>query len=169
MEQITRSRSARFSGGTAQFVRAPAFGLHNPPMLFNRHMRKLYQSRGGVMSEGTVLLNKWQGQVLKVGENSFWAELNDLNRNSIRERAEFSSSDLTPADVPLVREGALFYWYIFYHDTPSEGRKRVSKLWFRRTGRMSKEQYDTALQRADEVWRTFGWPTGPAPDTAKSA
>jgi len=95
--------------------------------------------------------------VQEVLQDGFRANLFDLNRNDVFETADFAFSEVASDDRSLIREGAIFYWYILYLDSETGDRDRVSRIWFRRSGRMSNDEYSQALERVSNVWRSFGW------------
>jgi hypothetical protein len=101
------------------------------------------------------LLNRWQGQVLTVGPDSFEAQLFDPGQPGIIEHAEFAKSELPPDGLTLLRPGALFYWMIGYRDRGSRQRTRESVIWMRRTGRMDAAAFDAALGHVEDIWRAI--------------
>jgi hypothetical protein len=130
---------------------------HILPSFPNRHERRRWISLGKPLLEYTFPLGKWQGQVLESLDDRFKAVLHDFNSSKVIDVAEFSFADISDDDRPLVRPGAVFYWYLLYHNTKTGRRERQSQIWFRRSGRMSQESYSETVEKVDEVWRTFGW------------
>ena len=63
---------------------------------------------------------------------SFWAKLADLNEEGVTEESEFSFDEISRPDIPLLREGAVFYRNIGYTDSKGGTRSRTSSLRFRR-------------------------------------
>src|SRR5262245_45256350 len=56
-------------------------------------------------------LQKWEGVVLEVGDNSFTARLVDQsNPNTNDEEVELSLEEISPDDLVLLAPGAIFYW-----------------------------------------------------------
>jgi hypothetical protein len=97
------------------------------------------------------LLNKWQGQVLSVGKETFKAALQDLAHPKTIEHAEFFISDLPEDGRSLLRPGAWFYWMIGYRDEGSQ-RRRESIVWMRRSGIMGSEKFRAALNSVQRTW-----------------
>jgi hypothetical protein len=79
------------------------------------------------------LLNKWQGQVLSVGQETFKVQLHDAAHPGTIEHAELFINDLPEDGRALLRPGALFYWMIGYRDEGSRQRTRASIVWMRRS------------------------------------
>jgi hypothetical protein len=100
------------------------------------------------------LLNRWQGQVLKVDRDSFEAQLTDLSQPSIIELAEFPRTAVASDQISLIRPGALFYWFIGYRDS-ARGRNHVSQIWMRRGGRMTEDRYEMEKSKLENIWKTL--------------
>jgi hypothetical protein len=98
------------------------------------------------------LLNRWQGQVLSVGRESFEAQLFDPAHPSVIEHAEFSISELSPDGLALLRPGAIFYWMIGYRDFGSRQRMREPVIWMRRSGRMGHDKFQSTLDHVEAIW-----------------
>jgi hypothetical protein len=98
------------------------------------------------------LLNKWQGQVLSVGQDTFKVQLHDAAHPGTVEHAELFISDLPEDGRALLRPGALFYWMIGYRDEGSRQRTRASVVWMRRSGIMGPEKFKAALDSVQRTW-----------------
>jgi hypothetical protein len=127
------------------------------PFLRNRHERRAWRARRQKTIAKAILLNKWEGMVQEVYEDRFRANLFDQDRPDVLETAEFSFNEISSEDRDLVREGAIFYWYLLYLDSEAGDRDRVSRIWFRRSGRMSSHNFSKAFERVSDVWRNLGW------------
>ena len=101
------------------------------------------------------LLNKWQGQVLKVGESTFEAQLYDPAKPNSVDHGEFLISDLPDDGRALLRPGATFYWMIGYRDEGSRQRRRESIFWMRRSGKLGAEKFRAALESVNRTWAAF--------------
>jgi len=112
---------------------------------------------GGQVLEKAVILNKWEGQIAKVTDREFVANMHDLQRPDIIEIVRFGKDEVGDDDISLLREGAIFYWYVLSHTDSSRFRQTASRIWFQRKGRLSEEDYRRELDKVDEIWRTFGW------------
>jgi hypothetical protein len=103
------------------------------------------------------LLHKWQGQVLKITDDTFEAQLFDLSNPSIVERAEFPKSAVTSEQLALLRPGALFYWFIGYKDI-GQTREHVSQIWMRRGGRLGRKKFEEELGKIKKIWGSIAKP-----------
>jgi len=70
----------------------------------------------------------YEGFVLSVGQETFWARLIDQTRLASNE--EFDLDEVSLNQRHLVKKGAAFYWYIGYHDSPGGQRRRQSLIMF---------------------------------------
>jgi len=98
------------------------------------------------------LLQKFQGQVTDLFDQEFRASLHDLSGDyNASESAMFAVDEIDNSDRKLLREGAIFYWYIGY-SSGIRGRRRQSFISFSRSGRMTPEQFATSYHELDEIW-----------------
>ncbi len=104
-----------------------------------------------------IALQKWEGFVLEVGEETFTARLVDLKNRGIEEEAEIHLTEITQEDYPLLKPGALFYWSIGYFDHYSGQRFNTGMIRLRRLPGFSKQEIDLAQEKAEEIRRMFGW------------
>ena len=126
--------------------------LRDEDIYLSRHWGKSIEANKSVSSE---ILQKWEGIVLDVHEDSFTARLYDqVNKNV--EEAEFELEELREEERKLVRSGASFYWTIGYRDDCS-GRHNESFIYFRRLLPLSKEELDEIKQRAKVRREKLGW------------
>ena len=77
-------------------------------------------------------LQKWEGVVTRVLDNSFEARLIDLTADTPEEIAEIPLEEVSEDDFSLIQEGAIFYWNIGYRKMASGQRERVTFIRFRR-------------------------------------
>ncbi|MFC1926026.1 hypothetical protein ACFLW2_04960 [Chloroflexota bacterium] len=78
-------------------------------------------------------IQKWEGQVISVGEETFNAQLAPLiGEKDAQQEAELYIVDIDPSDHFLIKPGAIFYWSIGYLDGRPSGRIKASILRFRR-------------------------------------
>jgi len=104
-----------------------------------------------------VSLQKWQGYVLKVTDNSLLVRLVDLSKNGGDEEAEIPIEEISDDDKDLIRPGAIFYWSIGYLDSYSGQRSRVSVIRFQRLPSWSKEEIDAAKREAEHLQEAITW------------
>ncbi|MBE7157215.1 MAG: hypothetical protein INR62_02045 [Rhodospirillales bacterium] len=100
-------------------------------------------------------LQQWEGVVLEVTPDSFIARLTDGRDSKVVEEAEIDLQEVSPEDLELIQEGAVFYWKIQYQDRPS--RQRISDIRFRRLPDWTPEQTALADQEAARVCELIGW------------
>ncbi len=92
-------------------------------------------------------LQKWEGYVIEVGENTFLARLVPIRDEGADQDAEIYIEEVEEADRPLIEPGAVFYWSIGYLDKPS-GRLRASIIRFRRLPAWTKRDLELARTEA---------------------
>jgi hypothetical protein len=73
------------------------------------------------------------------------------------QRVRFDISIVSPNDLPLLKEGATFYWCMGYRQENDGDRAYVSFLRFRRFPRLSDDQVETARRRAADIAAVGGW------------
>jgi hypothetical protein len=118
---------------------------------------KFYLSEKNIDLEYFIPLQKWEGTVIKVNENTFFARLIDLtDRDGPDEEGEFSKDEVSKIDLELLSPGAIFYWTIGYLDR-SSGRKRESILRFRRKPIFVKKHFDKAKDEARKLRDFIEW------------
>lgn len=99
-------------------------------------------------------IQKWEGYVLEVFEETFLARLIRLEGEGPDQEAEIYLEDLDVPDRALVMPGAVFYWSIGYLDKPS-GRIRASILRFRRLPGWTKGEIEAAADAAKKLKALF--------------
>ncbi|MGA7577353.1 MAG: hypothetical protein ACLQUW_07170 [Desulfobaccales bacterium] len=104
-----------------------------------------------------VSLQKWQGYVLKVLDDSLWVRLIDLTQNGPDEEAEISLEEISRDDFELIKPGAIFYWNIGYLDFYSGQRIRSSVIRFQRMPAWSDEEIDAAREQAELLQNSIHW------------
>jgi hypothetical protein len=102
-------------------------------------------------------LQKWEGYVLSVGEDSFWARLVDLRHQESDSEAEILLEEVSLPDRDLVTPGAVFYWSIGYHDEPSGQRTRSSVVRFRRLPAWGERDLRAVQEEASQTEATLDW------------
>jgi hypothetical protein len=113
---------------------------------------KLKQSR-----DNFITLQKWEGFVLEVSNDSFIAQLHDLTNDMPDEEVELYIEEVPKSDRELLTKGAYFYWSIGYNDSPSGQRTRESMIRFKREPVWQKTELDKANQKAEELGRILEW------------
>lgn len=101
-------------------------------------------------------LQRWEGVVTMIEDETFVARLTDLTSKGPDEEVELPLSDIPNDDEDLLEAGAVFYWAIGYRDEASGQRQRVSALRFRRLPVWSISELRAAQERAVEVASALG-------------
>jgi hypothetical protein len=97
-------------------------------------------------------LQRWTGRVERVLDDRFVAIVSDVTTpaNPTAE-VELDVQDVSPADRPLITEGAIFYWAIVYRDTKAGQRERIASIRFARQPKLSREDVEDIFNEADEM------------------
>ena len=103
------------------------------------------------------ILQKWQGIVTAVAEESFTVRLLDLMRDMPEEEAEISLDEVSDDERPLVKEGAVFLLHVGYATSEGGQRSRTAILRFRRLPVWTDSELGTADQVAQEQANTIRW------------
>lgn len=101
------------------------------------------------------LKQKWEGYVLKVGQETFQARLTPLAGEPGEHIANLYLVEVDKAERNLVKPGSIFYWSIGYRDSVS-GRRRESFIRFQRLPHRSKRELEAARRRGKELLQLFG-------------
>jgi hypothetical protein len=104
-----------------------------------------------------VVLQKWEGVVLSVGNDMFIARLINQTDSGPDQEAEFSKDEIDKPDHPLMQPGAIFYWTLGYSDSPGGQRNRISSLRFRRLPAWNKSDIDTTKLEARSLLSRISW------------
>jgi hypothetical protein len=104
-----------------------------------------------------VLLQKWEGVVTRITDDSFISTLRDLTSESADEEAEIPIEEVPRADITLLAPGAVFYWCIGYLDRLGGQRIRASEIRFRRLPPWSDRELESARREADEISDLLDW------------
>ncbi|MBF0549269.1 MAG: hypothetical protein HQK60_01920 [Deltaproteobacteria bacterium] len=104
-----------------------------------------------------ISLQKWEGTVSYIGEESFMACLFDLTAPGPDEEAEIPIKEISLDDRELLKPGAVFYWSIGYQDSKKGQRTRASKIRFRRLPAWRIEEIKGAEDDARKIGDLIGW------------
>jgi hypothetical protein len=97
-----------------------------------------------------TVLQRWIGRVEHLKTDRFLAVLTDAtNSQNPPEQVELEREEVSKSDLPLLAEGASFYWSIGYRDTPGGQRDRISTLRFARQPHLRKADLERIFERAD--------------------
>lgn len=102
------------------------------------------------------VLQEYEGVVLTVDQESFWARLNNKTSPAAEdEEGEFPFEEVSRDDRWLVKPGSIFYWYIGYYDSASGQRTRQSIIRFRRLPAFASDDLLRARKKAKKLMETF--------------
>lgn len=105
----------------------------------------------------TKRINKWQGVIIDVDQNNFTAKLFDLKEMGTYEIAEFSIlDDVSIEDRDLIKEGAVFYWFVGYVSDRGTMYKQ-SEVRFKRVASISVEEIDQISDSVREKYKDVFW------------
>ncbi len=107
--------------------------------------------------EQFTALQKWEGVVLRIQDETFSARLSDLTTAHADEEAELPIAEVSAADRDLLQAGAFFYWTIGYLDDRYGQRQRASRIRFRRLPAWTHEEVEAARREADALAEQLGW------------
>jgi hypothetical protein len=103
-----------------------------------------------------VLLQVWEGTVVKVDKDEFTAILRDKTEESNPdEEVVLSTEELALEDRELLRPGAVFYWSIRYEQESGLPRRRVSRIRFRRVPGWTASDIrraESVVDRVKAIW-----------------
>jgi hypothetical protein len=97
------------------------------------------------------VLQKFEGTVVSITNDSFIARLVDNTHGGLEEEAEIPLAEVTCGDRELVEPGAMFYWVIGYRREAYGQISRSSVIRFKRVPSWS----DADIERAKKEAETF--------------
>ncbi|MGA2936907.1 MAG: hypothetical protein ABSF52_07395 [Syntrophobacteraceae bacterium] len=142
------SETPIFSGGQDTTETAPFKKPGTPPMVRGPAVK---------LRDKFISFHKWEGIVMKILGDSFYAKLTSLFSDDPDEEAEFSLEDIPADDRPLLQVGSVFYWNVGYHDSSIGQRSRSSIIRFRRLPVWTRRDIEDARRRAAEIADLLGW------------
>lgn len=105
----------------------------------------------------SITIQKWVGYVKEIKQNSFIAILNDKDKPSTLETAVFDiKNDISMDDIPLLKEGAIFYWSIGYSNYNGQ-RKKESFIKFKRVINFTEDDVNRVVDRARKLNDSILW------------
>ena len=108
---------------------------------------------GTLPREKIRVLQKWEGVVTEITEDSVFADLQDLSELSLPiEVVEIPIEEISEDDRHLLIEGAVFYWSIGYETSAGGQLRRMSEIRLRRTPRWTKRAIQQIRKRAEELF-----------------
>ncbi|THV61672.1 hypothetical protein EZV76_04885 [Flagellimonas alvinocaridis] len=97
---------------------------------------------------------KMKGFVTSIEEDSFKGRL--FSDDGTYELVEFEKDSVSEEDLPLFKEGAIFYW-IFGLFTIRKQRKKVSEIRFQRIAPLNPNEFDSLMDKADKLNEAIDW------------
>ena len=104
-----------------------------------------------------MLLQAFEGSVLKVGDDSFVARLIDRSNDMGDQEAEFPMDEVSDSDRPLIVPGAIFYWDIGYLENKGGQRHRTSMIQFRRLPSWTAKEIQKSKDQAKIIRDKIDW------------
>lgn len=102
------------------------------------------------------LVAEWHGQVTKVLDESFVAELRGVSGKNVGgslEEAEIPLGEVRDDDLALVRVGAFFRLCVSYEKSTTGTRRRYAEVIFRRLPAYRREELEEAAAEAEQILR----------------
>ena len=117
---------------------------------------------GDQFSRNTRSLNpisEWEGYVESIEENVFLVRMVNIRSKSQlpEDEATFQINELSDYQRQHLEVGAIVRWVIGMERLPSDQRRKVSELHFRRLPAHSNREYQTALTQAKEIINAITW------------
>lgn len=95
-------------------------------------------------------VQKWEGFVIEVKDDTFIARLTPLAGQGSDQEAEIYINEIEEDDRGLIEPGAIFYWSIGYLIKPAR-RLRASIIRFRRLPKWTERKLEIARAKATEL------------------
>lgn len=134
--------------------------INDVPNEFHWHVKKpIYPQMNqpnGFKVEQFQTLQKWEGYIVAIDGENIIVRLKDITNGGIDEEAEFTFSDVSEDDKPLIEEGAVFYWNLGYQITKGT-RKKASIIRFRRLPAISKLRHQHIFSQAQQAFNRINW------------
>lgn len=102
-------------------------------------------------------LQKWEGTIIEINEETFTAKLNDLTKKNPTEIAEFFIKDISEDDKLLLQTGAIFYWYVGYTKSIQGQLTRGYSIRFRRIPVWTEKEITQAKLESKNLGNEIGW------------
>ena len=96
-------------------------------------------------------LQSWKGTIIRISEEYFHAELEDLTNPGTLENAEIEIEAVSPSDRELIEIGSVFYWNIGYVTRTGQVRKE-SIIRFQRIVSWDEDEFNNAADSASELF-----------------
>ena len=117
---------------------------------------------GDQFSRNTRSLNpisEWEGYVESIEENVFLVRMVNIRSKSQlpEDEATFQINELSDYQHQHLEVGAIVRWVIGMERLPSDQRRKVSELHFRRLPPHSNREFQTALTQAKEIINAITW------------
>jgi len=96
-------------------------------------------------------IQSWKGIVISQSEKTFVARLYDLNAGGTYEIGEFEKEDISPDDMNLFYDGAIFYWSVGYYMENGQSVKR-SDIRFQRLITLDNEEFDETTRNIERKY-----------------
>lgn len=104
-------------------------------------------------------LQRWDGYVVKICEDTFVARLTDLTNKgqADSDEAEIPLDELDDEDRAAIAPGKIFSWTIGYRRTAAGQKLRVSRIKFRQLPQWTARQIEKGRAEAQRVSKKISW------------
>ena len=104
-------------------------------------------------------ISEWEGYIESIDENVFLVRMVNIRSKSQlpEDEATFQVNELSEYQRQHLEVGAIVRWVIGMERLPSDQRRKVSELHFRRLPAHSNSEYQTALIQAKEIIDGITW------------
>ena len=104
-------------------------------------------------------ISEWEGYIESIEENVFLVRMVNIRSKSQlpEDEATFQVNELSDYQRQHLEVGAIVRWVIGMERLPSDQRRKVSELHFRRLPAHSNREYQTALTQAKEMIDGITW------------
>ena len=104
-------------------------------------------------------ISEWEGYIESIEENVFLVRMVNIRSKSQlpEDEATFQVNELSDYQRQHLEVGAIVRWVIGMERLPSDQRRKVSELHFRRLPAHSNREYQTALTQAKEMINGITW------------
>ncbi len=123
---------------------------------FIDHQIPVYSHKETTFNNYFSNTQNWIGYITNVFESDFEAKLIDRNKQDTYEMATFEKLEISEEDKKFIEIGAVFYWSVGYAVRNGQVKKE-SLIRFKRTVDWTENEYDKAVDRANNLLNNLSW------------
>lgn len=105
---------------------------------------------------GAIILQKWEGYVISVEKNTFWARIIPTKGEGVEQEVEIYKKEVLSDEQLSIEKGSVFYWSIGYDNT-STGRRKKSIIRFRRKLNWDNADYKRIANKVKKLEALFSF------------